>query len=90
MAGLPEFGAASIGAVAALIVTDRLLRERPVGIPARLGLAAWATTLAAGVTIETALLAGHGELAWLGTGAAISGLARMAVSSSYKPPLTGG
>ena len=75
-------GAASIGAVTALIVADRIVRERPAEMPPRLRFAAWAIALAAGVTVEAMLLAGTGALPWLGAGAAVGGLGRMAVSGA--------
>lgn len=79
VAMLPELGAASIGAVVTLIVVDRIILGRPVGTKTRLRFAAWATTLATGVAIETALFAGFGALALLSTGAVMGGLARMAM-----------
>jgi hypothetical protein len=79
MAGL---GAASIGAAVALIVADRIIRERPTEMQTRLRFAAWAITLAAGVTVETIFLAGPEVLPWLGVGAATSGLVRIAMSSA--------
>ena len=78
----PGLGAASIGAVAALIVADRIIRERPAEIKTRLRFAAWAIALAAGVTVETNFLAGSSALPWLGAGAVTGGLARMAMSSA--------
>lgn len=83
-AALPDLGAASIGAVVALIVVDRTLHGRPVGIQTRLRLAVWVTALAAGVTIETALFAGVGSMVWLTTGAALGGIARMAISNTWR------
>ncbi|MGO7359979.1 hypothetical protein ACCS66_35475 [Rhizobium ruizarguesonis] len=76
-------GAASIGAVAALIAAGRIIRERPVGVRARLRFAAWAITLMAGVTFEAALIAGPEALPWLGAGATAGGLARRAMSSAW-------
>lgn len=79
---MPGLGAASIGAVVALTVVDRIIRERPAGIQTRLRFAAWAIALAAGVTVETILFAGPGALPWLGAGAAAGGLGRMAMPSA--------
>jgi hypothetical protein len=83
-AAMTGLGAASIGAVAALIVADRIFRERPAEMQAGLRFAAWAIALAAGVTVETILLAGPGALPWLGAGAAVGGLGRMAMSSARR------
>jgi presenilin-like A22 family membrane protease len=77
---LTEPGAASIGAVVGLIVVDRIIRERPLASWPKLRFAAWATTLAAVVMIETALFAGFDALVWLSLGAAVGGLGRMAMS----------
>ena len=79
-AALAQLGATSMGAVAALIVVDRIVRERPAGTTARLRFAIWAATLAAGVTVGSAVLGGVGALAWSGAGMAVGALARMALS----------
>jgi hypothetical protein len=80
---LPELGAASIGAVAAFMVVDRVIRERPTAVRARLYFAGWVIAFAAGAAIETTILAGSGALPWLGAGAATGGLARMAISNPW-------
>ena len=85
MSGL---GAASIGAVTALIVADRISREGPAGKLGRFCLAAWGITFAAGVTIITIFFAGFGGFLWMSIGAAMGALVTTAISSARRdmPP----
>ena len=83
---LPGPGAASIGAVVAVIVIDRVIRERPDEIRPRLRFAAWGLALAGGATIEAFFLGGPRTLPWLVAGAAMGGLARVAMSSARVLP----
>jgi len=84
---LPCSGAAALGAVSAMLVVSRLVREWPGGTAAQLWLGLWAAALAAGVVVATAGLAGEVALLWLGAGAASSGLVRMAWQHAARPPL---
>ena len=83
---LPGLGAASIGAVVAVIMADRVIRERPVELRKRRRFAAWGLALAGGATIEAFFLGGPETLPWLGAGAAMGGLARMAMSAARELP----
>ena len=80
---MPALGTTSIGAVAAIIVADRIVRAKPAETRTRLFSAAWALALMAGVTAETAWLAGPGALPWLGTGMAMGGLTRLMVLKTW-------
>ncbi|WP_027573935.1 hypothetical protein [Bradyrhizobium sp. WSM1743] len=80
---MPALGAASVGAVVALIVADRIVRARPVETRTRLVSAAWALALVVGVTAQAAWLAGPGVLPWLAAGMAMGGSTRLTVLKAW-------
>lgn len=79
-----DWGAFCIGAVAALTVAGRILREQPATVRLRAHFAVWAGAFALSVTVATWALAGARQLAWLAAGAVVSGLVRMAISVSWR------
>ena len=79
-----ESGALCIGAVAALTVADRVLRERPAAVRTRMHFAVWACAFALAVSAAAWTLAGARHVIWLAAGAAVSGLVRMAISVSRR------
>lgn len=79
----PELGAASIGAIAALIVADRIVRSRPVETRSRVFSAAWALAFMASVTVQANWLAGSRVLPWLAIGMAMGGLMRLTVLKTW-------
>ncbi len=81
---IPALGAASIGAVVALIVAGRIVRARPAETRARLFSAAWALALVAAATAQAAWLGGPDVLPWLAAGMAVGGLMRLTVLKAWR------
>lgn len=80
---MPALGAASVGAVAALIIAERIIRARPAETRTRLVAAAWALALVAGVAAQAAWLAGPAVLPWLAAGVAVGGSTRLTALKTW-------